>query len=541
MNPTDPARDIQHEATQDFIAEFTPPPKNDSPNTPHFKTCKTSKTPSKELERGGSDSSAGFETGHPDENDFHSFPLDALPDTARNMAEEIVKAALVPDSLAAITTLGILSASIGGGILIDSGAARITPANLFFLAIAESGTGKGRSFSMAARTFQKIEAKEAAHWRSNVLPGMKADLRLIEKDIKKMEKSADKETQAIARDIIRMELSELEKRKAELETLIAVEPGFSVADITKEKLAMTLEHQPGQALASLSPEGRGVIDVLMGKYGKGNNSDEDLYCSAYCREVVKVSRVGRESVHLTTPCLAVLWMIQPDKARKLTESEAVTESGLLPRFLICDSKAEAQDEPDIPHTPHAATLEEWDELIADLIEGTRAKGNTPAIIQAEPKARARLIAFTNASIRRTHKKGGDLRDIRAFPSRWGENAWRLALVLHAAKYGREAGKRNLEEDTARRAVEIVEWFSEEQLSILAPERSNRLTVRLRQLQTILSLHGGQRTIRDLSNRHGFSREELEALCKAFPTAIEMPAPTTGEKGGRPSPTVRLKI
>lgn len=540
MNPTNPARDIQHEATQDFIAEFTPPPKCDSSNTPRFKTCKTSKTPGKEQEKVGSDSSEGFETGHPEENDFHSFPLDALPDTARNMAGEIVKAALVPDSLAAITTLGILSASIGGGILIDSGAARITPANLFFLAIAESGTGKGRAFSMAARAFQEIEAEEAAHWRSNVLPGMKADLRLIEKDIKKLEKSADKETQATARDIIRMELSELEKRKAELETLIAVEPGFSVADITKEKLAMTLAHQPGQALASLSPEGRGVIDVLMGKYGKSNNTDEDLYLSAYSREVMKVSRVGREPVHLTTPCLSVLWMIQPDKARKLTESEAVTDSGLLPRFLICDSKAEAQDEPDIPHTPHAGTLEAWGALIADLIEGTRAKGSTPAIIHAEPQARARLIAFTNASKQRT-RKGGALHDIAPFAVRWGENAWRLALVLHAAKYGREAGKRNLEEDTARRAVEIVEWFTEEQLSILAPERSNRHTARLRKLQSILTLHEGQRTIRDLSNRHGFPREELEGLCKAFPTALEMPAPTTGEKGGRPSPIVKMKI
>lgn len=515
------------EAVQDFKNEFSVSPPDKSP-----------KTPGKDAPEAPFGAFGTFGGGGLEENENVTFSLDALPTTARTMAAEIVKAALVPESLAAINVLGILSASIGSGLLIDSGGGRITSANLYLLGIAESGTGKGRAFTMAARAFQEIEAEEIHHWEDTVLPGIKKDIRLIEKDFKKLDKAYEKEANATNREIVGKEIQELEKRKAELEKLQLSEPGLSVADITKEKLAITLGTQPGQSLASLSPEGRGVIDVLMGKYskGKGKESDEDLYLSAYCRESVKVSRVSRPTLHLTHPCLAILWLIQPDKARTLFESEALTESGLLPRFLACDSKAEAQDEPDTPHTPHPATMEAWAELIRDLLEGYRVKGNEPATIEPDREARTALTQYTNECKRRT-RKGGDLRDIAAFPARWGENAWRLALVLHAAKYGQEAGNLTLEETTARNAVEIVRWFTEEQLCVLAPERSNRHQTRLVKLVGILSTHGGERTMRDLEKSNGFPKPDVQALAEAFPNRIEIETRSTG---GRPSVVVKLK-
>jgi hypothetical protein len=480
----------------------------------------------------------GFAGGADCENESQPFPLEMLPDTVRNMALEIAEVALVPESLAAVNLLGLLSSSLGGGLLIDSGGGRITPGNLFILGIAESGTGKGRAFFIVSKPFREIEAEEVSHWETEVLPGIKRDLRLIEKDFRTLEKAIEKGGDSLNREQIGRELQDLERRKAELEKQLASEAGFSVADITKEKLAITLEQQPGQALASLSPEGRGVVDVLMGKYGKGSESDEDLYCSAYCRESVKVSRVSRPPVTLSNPCLAVLWLIQPDKARRLTESEAITESGLLPRFLICDSKAEAMDEPEEPRAMNQSTVQDWAELIRHLLEEFRAKGETPVTIQAEKEARRHIIAFQNASSAR-RRKGGDLHDIAPFVSRWAENAWRLALVLHAGKHGRDAGKIDLEADTARRAVEIVKWFSREQLAILAPERSSRNRKRLLRLISILSDHHGQRTLRDLTKSHGFTKEEVQKLAEQFPAQIKLGVKQP-EGGGRPSELVKLK-
>lgn len=502
---------------------------------------KTPETPKTYLQAIPDPSNGGFGSiaeGGQDAFEVVPFPLDALPRAAQAMAREIVETALVPHSLAAVNVLGILSASLGGGLLIDSGGGRITPANLFLLGIAESGTGKGRAFSMAAKPFQDLEAEEVRHWESETLPAIKKDLRVIEKDFKKAEKPLGEQGEARSREIAGREIQDLEKRKSELERQFAAEPGFSVADITKEKLAITLENQPGQALASLSPEGRGVIDVLMGKYGKGKESDEDLYLSAYSCEAVKVSRVNRPPVHLTKPCLAVLWLIQPDKARKLTESEAITESGLLPRFLLCDSKAEALDEPEEPYHPAPETLASWRELVADLLEDFRANGGDPKTIQADPEARRALVRFTNESKART-RKDGDLQDVTPFVVRWGENAWRLALVLHAAKHGREASKHDLEGDTARDAVRIVSWFAEEQLAILAPERSNRHRSRVIRLLSILGDHQGERTLRDLSKSHGFSKEEVQALAREFPHRLEVSLKKR-EEGGRPSEVAKLK-
>ncbi|MDA7890288.1 YfjI family protein [Akkermansiaceae bacterium] len=509
--------------------QFEGTPQDETPKTPRT-LLQGAPSPSN-----GSFGSIGEESD--DENESPPFPLDLLPDNLQRMAREVSKVALVPESLAAVNLLGFLSSSLGGGLLIDSGGGRITPANLFFLGIAESGTGKGRAFSIVSKPFAEIEAEEVTHWENETLPEIKKDLRLIEKDFKKLEKAIEKQSDSHSREQIGRELQDLERRKAELEKQLASESGYSVADITKEKLAITLEQQPGQALASLSPEGRGVIDVLMGKYGKGKESDEDLYLSAYSRESVKVSRVNRPPVNLTTPCLAVLWLIQPDKARRLTESEAITESGLLPRFLICDSKAEAMDEPEEPYPLNETTAKEWAKLIRDLLDEFRAKGNNPVTIQAEAGARRLIVAYQNASNAR-RRKGGDLRDIAAFVARWAENAWRLALVLHAGKYGRDAGKQALEDDTARRAVGIVEWFSQEQIAILAPERSNRNRSRLSRLISILSDHQGQRTLRDLGKSHGFTKEEVHKLALEFSTQIELEKHKP-DHGGRPSEVAKL--
>jgi hypothetical protein len=56
----------------------------------------------------------------------------------------------------------------------------------------------------------------------------------------------------------------------------SVEPSLSIGDATKEAMAVAMANQIGEALASISSEGRGIIDVLCGRYTNGS-SDEDFY------------------------------------------------------------------------------------------------------------------------------------------------------------------------------------------------------------------------------------------------------------------------
>ena len=58
------------------------------------------------------------------------FPLDCLPGAAGDMAREVAQSALVPETLAGMNVLGILSASIGAGLEVASGGDRRTRAQV---------------------------------------------------------------------------------------------------------------------------------------------------------------------------------------------------------------------------------------------------------------------------------------------------------------------------------------------------------------------------------------------------------------------------
>jgi hypothetical protein len=68
------------------------------------------------------------------------------------------------------------------------------------------------------------------------------------------------------------------------------------------------------------------------------------------------------------------------------------------------------------------------------------------------------------------KRRGELRDVTSYAARWNEQAWRIAVCLHAGAHCAHAHEQKLDLDTARRAIEIAEWFAAQQLEILFASR-----------------------------------------------------------------------
>jgi len=68
------------------------------------------------------------------------------------------------------------------------------------------------------------------------------------------------------------------------------------------------------------------------------------------------------------------------------------------------------------------------------------------------------------------KRRGELRDVTSYAARWNEQAWRIAVCLHAGLHGAHAHEQQLELDTVRRAIEVAEWFAMQQLEILSASR-----------------------------------------------------------------------
>ena len=67
------------------------------------------------------------------------------------------------------------------------------------------------------------------------------------------------------------------------------------------------------------------------------------------------------------------------------------------------------------------------------------------------------------------RRQDDLADVESFAARWTEQAWRLAVVIHAASHGKQAHHKQVQ--CVDSAIEIADWFSEQQLALLAQTRA----------------------------------------------------------------------
>jgi hypothetical protein len=463
------------------------------------------------------------------------FPLDALPIIAQNMINEVCKAELVPPSLVACAMLGIASASIGAGLCVQSGAARTTRGNLFLMAIAESGIGKWNSYRHVSAPLNAFEKELIENWKRQVRLGLLTEIDALETDYKRTKDLYAKEKNEHQKSGL---LEEMTKTKERVERLREqdVEPCLFVGDATKEAMAVAMSHQVGEALASISSEGRGIVDVLCGRYSNGS-SDEDFYTAGYTGDPIKVNRISRPAICLDRPCLTVLWMVQPDKMTAMLGKTILTESGLLQRFLPHNSQAEPQEVPPQDHLIKSDVFTEWGSRIRELIECYRLREES-LTIQPTPEAKELLRNFTNEIVRR-RRKGGDLKDVQTYAARWAEQAWRISVVLHALEHGSAADTHPLDEGMAAKAIRVTRWFTDEQMAVLAVLRSERKRLRFQRLCEILEEKPGrQSTLNDLNRRHGF--EEVEVRDLAAENHHKLEIRTVKQPKGRPAIVAVLK-
>lgn len=466
----------------------------------------------------------------------HPFPVSLLPPILRFIATEAANSERVPVAITAAAAIATASAAIGAGLALRSGANRLTHANLYMIVAAKSGTGKGRAFSLVARPLQQIERQRVERWRVGEKPNLEARLRVAKKSIEGHEKKAEKAS-PFDRDSIITGIEQLNRQIATLTTELK-EPLWTVADVTREALADALSRGNLEALASLSPEARGVVDVLGGRYHEGR-SDEDIYLSAFSVESFTMHRIGRPATHLTAPCLTVFWMIQPDTLRSMFSKEAFTESGLLPRFIVFDSKVEPQLIPEQPYVMHPSASSEWQTLLEDLTASFHERTDTaPVEVLLSPEAFDAFRQYENQTIE-DRRTGGHLADISMYPARWAEIALRIALVFHAADYGSDASSVQLSFATACDAMEVMTWFTREQMSILRVGRESKQQDLLARVEGILrGTMGEGMTLRDLEKGHNVTRTQIESLCFEYPEKL-MINERKPNGPGRPATVVKL--
>jgi len=458
------------------------------------------------------------------------FPLECLPGAAGDMARAISRAERTPEKLAGCCVLGIMSASIGAGLQVQSGPDRRTRGNLYLLPSAESGSGKSETFRHAARPLHVFEAELFESWRTGTLPKLQAEAAVLEAEIAKLKRDAGKERGAIEREEVRAELELKMAEQAKVGEALRP-PALLCEDVTSERLAVLLANSNEQ-VASLSPDAGAIVNNLLGRYSKLDRTDEGIYLKAYSGDYCRVDRQGREPVVLRHPCLSALWLVQPDKIETLLAEQSLTDGGLVPRLLVCHTRAQPRPIVDGAQGIPASTANAWALLVGTLLQRFRL-ASEPSIIHPSPEALAAMNAHYNAIVAR---RLTDLTDVSSYAARWNEQAWRIGVCLHAGLHGDAADKHRLELGTAQDAVTLAEWFTQEQLAILAGGREQ---AKRNLEQLVLALAADQPrgvTARDIQRgRITNTAEEARALLQRMEAeGILGGRDEQPEGGGKPS-------
>jgi hypothetical protein len=439
-----------------------------------------------------------------------AFPIDALPPAAQEIAREIARTRLLPPDLPGSMALAAASAALGKGIELNCPPHRTRP-NIFLLATARSGTGKSDcARDIFAPLYLAEDQASEAHRQTRLRKG--AEAKLLEREISTIKKHSETNIERMA-DLT-------EKHEAALKEL---QPRMLIIEDALEAAMKQAFANNREQLALLSAEGGQVVANLLGRYGdvKGQTADT-VALKAFSGDPDAQSRMGTGETRLKSPCLTIGLILTPDKCRELFRNQRFTEGGLMPRFLIATSNARPHRDEGSRRSPDAATLEQWESTILELVS-TYRNAQAPAVIQCEPEALELFRAHWNSEFVDCFD---EIESDAAFYSRHVEQAKRIALILHALKHGKAACRERLTESTAADALALVAWFVANQEAAIAEARTDRTRTLIERIGEVARDHGTEIeqghavTLRNLK-RNGITEDEARKLAKIQPEKFEI--------------------
>jgi hypothetical protein len=415
-----------------------------------------------------------------------AFPFDSLPPVMRDMVLATAKQNGIAAEIPAMTAMGVMSAATGAGIILNSGPGKKLAPNLFLLLAARSGTGKSVSFSELADAMNS-------------------------------------ENHAIIED--------WQRQQEASETDIPF-PSFIVSNATGEAVARALSVNPGNAAAVVSPDGRGAIGIIEGKYTNSGGMDLDVYLNGWARDPIIYARKTGPSFAMKLPSLSVFLAVQPDKLTAFSLKPEFAESGLAARFLMAriDSQIDDEGEP-VP----AETADRWaDAVVAAL--GLRKRAADAPVVSLSPDAE--IIRKEIVSEQKRTVREGCTPAMETTVNRWAEQSMRLALVFHVTRHGRGAGEREVSGEDLRAGETVATWFIGQAKQILAAAASDALERdRQRVLQVFTRNNVKVMTARMLRLNHSIFPDTIRRVAAGYPEQFRF-RENVGT-GGRPTTVLEL--
>lgn len=435
------------------------------------------------------------------EREQQQFPVDALPDMAREAIVEVQEYMQCPMPLAVAGAFSAMSLAGQGVANVYRDEHLFSPCSLYLLTIAESGERKSAVDDLFARPIRAWEVEQLKSLEPKIeerkaqIESWSAKKEGIESAIKDAAKK-HKET-----DALEAQLAEhMKNRPQPLKC-----PWLFFDDVTIERISTSFAERWPSA-AWMSSEGGAILG------GHSFRGDAQIGTFAHLNQRWDGSALRRErqmsqSARCDRPRLTVSIAIQSETLRLFVSSTKglARETGFFARFLICHP-ATTQGTRAYREPGQMTKLAAFHKKITSLLGETRLDERGELFLARIELCREGRTRWKKAydEIERRLVPHGELSDVRDVASKAADNIARLAALFSLLANGADIPF--VEPADIDRAARIVEWYLSEAQKVLGTSGIDAELIAASQVEEWLVKY-----LRSNSNAQLTSREALQRI------------------------------
>ncbi|MDF5756619.1 YfjI family protein [Spongiactinospora sp. TRM90649] len=385
------------------------------------------------------------------------FPVGSLPGDIGKFAEAVATYMQISVDITALAILGVLAVLAGNHATI-SGQWKENTLNLYLAALADSGEGKSPAVSMIVAPVYELETTLRSAWDAEF--GERAEQHEIAVRTKDRLVAKIADAHGGQRDNL---MADLDSLKAEIaDTTAPPRPQLLAGDVTPEVLGKIM-HRTGGHIGVISAEG-GLLGNLSGRYSKGVPNIELVLTAYDSSEPYRLERITRDPFEVERPSLSISLAVQPVVVNDALASAALSDRGLLNRFLFAAPESLAGHRDKAPPQVPQHLREMWRTTVFSVHRTLLPTGRAcdeqgrpaePVHMSVAAEAEELHLAWRIELEGRVDPDSGDLAPIKGWAKKLEGVAYRLAALLHLAA-GADP-RTPVSEATMRHALEVADW------------------------------------------------------------------------------------
>lgn len=297
-----------------------------------------------------------------------------LPDALASFTQVVSDHLEIPAEATAFMAIAALSSAAVGRYRIHGGGGWTQPLIMWMACGLLPGERKSDLVRITSAPLRIAEmAGIAAH--KDLMKQADRDRDIVEADIASIKEQLRKKSRNSAQ--LEADLEVAQKQLDGIPEENEAPPRILVDNITPEMLSVVLAKN-NEALGSMSAEGD-VFAVIAGRYSNGKPNFE-LHLKSFDEDPSAVDRVGRPTVLLHHPALAMGMCVQPTVINKVSEIPEAREKGFLGRWYWTVPKSRLGHRQNLRLMLDPAWVQWWSQMLNHILAVTPRKDPVPMLL-----------------------------------------------------------------------------------------------------------------------------------------------------------------